>query len=110
MPNPQNLKHWQPGQSGNPKGRAKGSRNLSSQIREMLENEEFIICSSNTVLLRSSPIKVIVSVLIEKAITGDLKAFDLLAKYGYGNKIDITLDDTLLPTPILNGFSNSAGK
>jgi len=33
-----NLKPWQPGQSGNPAGRPKDSRNLKSIIRDILED------------------------------------------------------------------------
>ena len=36
MANPENLKNFKKGQSGNPKGRAKGSRNRSTIAREML--------------------------------------------------------------------------
>jgi len=37
MSREQNLKSWTKGQSGNPKGKPKGSRNRSTIIREILD-------------------------------------------------------------------------
>ena len=39
MANQDNLKSWLPGQSGNPSGKPKGIKNLSTWIREFLEDE-----------------------------------------------------------------------
>lgn len=42
-PNPplENLKPFKPGQSGNPKGQAKGTIHLSTHIQNMLNDEDF---------------------------------------------------------------------
>ena len=37
MANEENLKSWSKGESGNPKGRPKGSKNRSTIVRELLE-------------------------------------------------------------------------
>ena len=39
MANPENIKdyEWKPGMSGNPKGRPKGSRNIATMLKELLE-------------------------------------------------------------------------
>ncbi len=34
-----NLKSWQPGQSGNPAGRKPGSKNISTIVQELLDEE-----------------------------------------------------------------------
>lgn len=36
--NEENLKPFKPGQSGNPKGKPKGAKNVSTILREMLQN------------------------------------------------------------------------
>lgn len=74
-PNPDQsgLKHFKPGQSGNPKGRAKGSLNLSTILRRMLEEELEVVEDGARV---KKPVKdILVRKLIRKAIKGeDLKA------------------------------------
>lgn len=102
MANEQNLKSWQPGQSGNPKGKPKGTKHLSTWIQEMMENDSFKIMLSNGKIKKEAPIRATITVLINKALEGDMKAADLLCKYGYGSKINITTRE--LPTPILEGL------
>jgi hypothetical protein len=105
MANQQNLKPWQSGQSGNPAGKPKGTKHLATWIQELMEDEDYIrkIASGRTI--KEAPIKAIVSTLMLKALEGDLRAFDLLAKYGYGIKHDVTTKDQAFPFPILSGFS-----
>lgn len=100
MPNTKNLTSWQPGQSGNPAGKPKGTKQLSSWIREMMEDENFTVNVKGK-KLGEAPVKAIINTLIIKAINGDLKAIDLLAKYGYGSKFDLTSQNEKLPTPII---------
>ena len=85
---------WQAGQSGNPAGKPKGTKHLSSWIREMLEDESFTQKLKNGKTMKGAPVQAVVKTLIEKAIQGDMKAFDLLAKYGYGAKVDVTAVST----------------
>ncbi len=101
MANEKNLTSWQPGQSGNPKGKPKGAKHISTRIREMLEDESFVYPTLNGRMPQGAPINTIISVLIAKAIDGDLKAIDLLGKYGYGSKIDLDTSVHFLPAPIL---------
>jgi hypothetical protein len=99
------LNQWKPGQSGNPAGRPKGSKDgidahcrrlltkdLSfSQIKEKLE-EKGIDLEDGT---NAEAISV---VLVLKALTGDLKAIEMLVKF------DLDLpdgaDDPTLPPQI----------
>ena len=43
--------------------------------------------------------------MIIKSLDGDIRAFELLCKYGYGSKIDAGNEDDSLPTPILYSIS-----
>jgi hypothetical protein len=105
MANTQNLKPWKSGQSGNPAGKPKGTKHLSTWIQELMEDENFTRKLANGRQKREAPVRAIVSVLITKAVDGDMKAFDLLAKYGYGTRVDITSKDQQLPAPLLGGIS-----
>ena len=92
------------GVSGNPAGRTKGSKNLSVHIRELLEDPEFEIylphARDGFELYRGAPVKAIIKAQVIKASLGDTKAFDVLAKYGYGTKIEITGEDGAPLMPI----------
>lgn len=106
MANNDNLRPWPKGQSGNPKGKPKGTRHISSIIKEMLETHNFTY-DINGKIRKGTASEAIVASVILRAIKGDLKAFDLLAKYGYENKLDNTVTDIARPVPILYGFSSS---
>lgn len=91
MANEENLTPFKPGQSGNPNGRPKGSKNLASIIRE-LENEDFDwskvpIKNKDQAKLIGSPWKAIVLTALAKAFSGDIQAAEWLRKGGYGDKI-----------------------
>ena len=105
MANNDNLKSWQPGQSGNPSGKPKGTKHLSSRIQEMLLDDSFEQKLKDGTILNGAPINAVLRTLVIKAVDGDLRAFDLLAKYGYGTKVDITSEGKTLPTPIYGGLS-----
>jgi hypothetical protein len=88
-----NLKSWKPGQSGNPAGKPKGTKHLSTWIQNLLNDEEFeanILDSKVGVIeYKGAPIKAIVMVALRKAAAGDEKAREWLAKYGYGQKFEV---------------------
>lgn len=95
MANSTNLKPFKQGQSGNPSGRPKGSVNLATHIRRLLNEES----------KGPAPIEAIIKVAILKALDGDIKSMEWLARYGYGTKLDVTSDDKPLPVPIYGGLS-----
>lgn len=104
----QNLKHWKPGQSGNPKGKPKGTKHLSTWIREMLSDDNYTVTLKEGLKIKSykgAPIKAIIAAQIHLAVNGNQKAFEVLAKYGYGSKLDISNTDGTMPVPILGGLS-----
>lgn len=63
---------WQPGESGNPNGRPKGARSLSTILKEMLEEE--IEVNIDGVKSKKQFQEVIIRKLIKKANDGDIKA------------------------------------
>jgi hypothetical protein len=74
MPNPKNLKEpWKEGDpSPNPSGRPKGSRNLSTILQKMLEEEIEVIIDG--VKSKKQFQEVIIRKLVKKANDGDLRA------------------------------------
>jgi hypothetical protein len=73
---PPSSSQFQPGQSGNPKGRPKGARNASSMARDALERP--INVKVNGTWRKMSVRKATYNRLAEKAVAGDAKALDFL--------------------------------
>lgn len=78
--NNSNLKPWKKGQSGNPAGRKVGSRNVSTIVRELLEQDanEQLLTSNNIVALTNgettSYAQAVVFVMLKKALEGNVQA------------------------------------
>jgi hypothetical protein len=87
---------WRKGQSGNPSGRPKGSKNLSTWIQELLNDEDFRLDNFmfNGKTFSGAPIKAIITVGIMNALQGDYKWADWLAKRGYGNDISYDINSS----------------
>ncbi|MEK7059687.1 MAG: DUF5681 domain-containing protein [Patescibacteria group bacterium] len=81
-----NLKSWKAGQSGNPAGRKVGSKNVSTIVRELLEQDanEQLLASSNVADLTNgkptSYAQAIVFAMLKKALTGNVQAVCWLAE------------------------------
>ena len=73
---PPSWSQFQPGQSGNPKGRPKGARNASSLAREALERPINVKVKGTS--RKMSVRKAAYRRLAEKAVAGDVKALDYL--------------------------------
>jgi hypothetical protein len=76
MPNPENIEphKFEPGESGNPNGRPKGSRNLSTILKEMLK-EEIEVKNEDGTVEKKQLQDVIVRKLITQATNkGNLRA------------------------------------
>lgn len=75
MANDKNLTPWKPGQpSPNPSGRPQGSRNLSTILRDMLEEEIDVVIDG--VKTKQQFKESIISKLIKKANNGNLRAIE----------------------------------
>ena len=74
MPNPENIEKYKfkEGESGNPSGRPKGTKNLSTILKRMLEEE--IEIKIDGVRERKTLQEVLIRKLITKATSGDLRA------------------------------------
>ena len=96
-PNPplENLEKgkWKPGQSGNPKGKPKGTKHLSTYIQEALTDENFELKLKDGSILKEMPIKAIIKTAVAKSVSGDTGAMEWLAKHGYGEKINLEIND-----------------
>lgn len=84
---------WQPGQSGNPKGKPKGTRNFTTIIREMVENPKYKVRLKDGTVVKNPGVLVAHSMLT-KALEGDVAAATWLTKYGYGDKLVSEIDVT----------------
>jgi hypothetical protein len=97
MANNQNLKPFKEGYDERRGTKPKGSKHLSTYIREILDDEDFEYKLANGKKIKGVPALAMVKALVVKAVEGDTKAFDLLAKYGYGTKVELDLNDKYVP-------------
>jgi hypothetical protein len=90
MANEQNLIPAKKGEIRNPKGKPKGTLNISTHIQQMLNDPKFELKLKDGTILKGRPMEAVIKTAIAKAVSGDMRAFDMLGKYGYGNKLDLT--------------------
>jgi hypothetical protein len=100
---------FKPGQSGNPAGKPKGTIHISAHIQKMLEDPNFetdILDSKDGLKhYKGAPVKAIIAVAIHKALHDPKSAAvftDILFKYGYKQKVDITTNDESLNTATMS--------
>ena len=109
MPFPNRDTQFKPGESGNPAGRPVGRRSLSTIIRDLLEQElDFSKLDTDDAMRLvemyegKSAWEAVVTVAAIKALQGNIKAADFLAKNAYGTRQIIETDQLILPmTPEL---------
>jgi hypothetical protein len=81
-----NLTSWQPGQSGNPAGRKPGSKNMSTIVQELLDQEAdngMLTRSSIAEIIKGETItyaKAVVLATVHKALQGNMQAIEWLAE------------------------------
>jgi hypothetical protein len=73
---PPKLRQFQPGQSGNPKGRPKGSQNFITAINHELNS--VVTVTENGIHKKIQKKQVVAKQLVNKAAAGDLKATTIL--------------------------------
>jgi len=83
---PPKASQFKPGQSGNPRGRPKGARNLKTDLLEELR--AFVEVPTTGGVRRITTQKAILRALVEKARNGDLRAIQHLTSL-----IDRVIDD-----------------
>lgn len=99
MPNPENItdKKFPKGQSGNPNGRPKGSRNRSTVAKQWLEVAQKIknpITGADETLEQQD---IMTLALIKKAREGDVSAYKELMDSAYGKSIQIDHNHNVEP-------------
>ncbi len=99
MANEENLKSWSPGQSGNPNGRPKGSKNRSTIARKWLDSKEKFKnpLTGEIELLTQEDITTLAQIL--KAREGDTPAYKALEDSAYGAPVQ-QIDQTIFEQPI----------
>lgn len=82
------------GQSGNPAGKPKGTISLSTRIQRLMNDEEFMTWIPDRRdgwrEYKGAPAEAIINALMLRAIAGDIRAADWLAKYGWGTKVEVS--------------------
>lgn len=100
-PNTSNLKPYKRGQSGNIRGKTKGTLDMSTRIRRILNSKtEWDKINANKVEhLRARYGKIAVAdaliyIQISKAMEGDTAAFNAVRKAGYGDSAQLEKTET----------------
>ena len=106
MPFPNDDTKFEKGKSGNPKGRPKGARSLSTILREMLEEPIEIVVDGKKE--RREFREVIIRKLLKKANDGDMRAiqeiFDRVEGKAQQN-IDHTTDGKAINITVIENVS-----
>jgi hypothetical protein len=82
--NPPELTRFKPGQSGNPKGRPKGSLNMATVLERALR--EKVIVNENGRRKIITKLEASIKQLVNKAAAGDLRALQQLAVLARGGE------------------------
>lgn len=98
MANEQNLIPAKKGEVRNPKGKPKGTKHLSTIIQELQDEVDWDLTTlkSKDELSKKygkNGMKALVYVAYSKAMSGDVKAMEWMAKHGYGERLKLEIDD-----------------
>jgi hypothetical protein len=95
-----NLKpNWEKGESGNPNGRPKGSKNRSTIARQWLEVNQNLKNPITGISETMSQEDLMTLALIKKAREGDVNAYKALMDSGYGAPIQ-QVEQTNIEIPL----------
>jgi hypothetical protein len=92
---------FQKGQSGNPKGRSRGTRNLQTDLKEELG--EKIVVQQGERTIRISKQRALIKTLIAKSLKGDTRAIQILVNMMHRKPAD---DDVAKEAPTLSVEEN----
>ena len=99
MANEENLIHYKKGQSGNPKGRPKGSKNRSSTARKWLALQQDKKNPITDIEETLSQEDLMTLALIKKARDGDVQAYQKLLDSAYGAPVQ-QIEQTNIEQPL----------
>lgn len=81
------------GEVRNPRGKPKGTKHISTWIQNLMDDEQFeadnVETTKGKVAYQGAPMKAIIQVAVKKALDGDSRWAEWLAKYGYGQKYEV---------------------
>lgn len=98
MANEQNLTPMQPGQTLNPRGRPKGSLNMSTRVRRILNQnidwDKVSVNDESLVRLKKrygvmSVMDALIYVQASKAMVGNTQSFNALREAGWGKMVNV---------------------
>lgn len=92
MANEQNLKPFKQGYDPRRGTKPKGAIHLSTRIQNMLNDPDFEQKLKDGSVIKGAPIEAIIKVAIAKAMSGDVRLMEWLAKHGYGTNINVSGD------------------
>jgi hypothetical protein len=90
---------WEKGESGNPAGRPKGSKNRSTIARQWLEVNQSLKNPLTGEQETMSQEDLMTLALIKKAREGDVSAYKALMDSGYGSPLQ-QIEQTILEQPL----------
>tara|TARA_R100001230_G_C5566079_1_gene89241 strand:+ start:313 stop:645 length:333 start_codon:yes stop_codon:yes gene_type:complete len=99
MANEENLIPYKKGQSGNPKGRPKGSKNRSTIAKKWLQVEQDLKNPLTSEIETMSQEDLMTLALIKKAREGDTQAYQKLMDSAYGQPIQ-QIEQTNIEQPL----------
>ena len=108
MANEENLIPYKKGQSGNPKGRPKGSKNRSSVAKKWLsveQNQKNPLTNQDEDMSQED---LITLALIKKARKGDVQAYQKLLDSAYGAPVQ-QIEQTNIEQPLFPDVSKDNG-
>lgn len=108
MANEENLIPYQKGQSGNPKGRPKGSKNRSTIAKKWLsveQNQKNPLTNKDEDMSQED---LITLALIKKARKGDVQAYQKLLDSAYGAPVQ-QIEQTNIEQPLFPDVSKDNG-
>ena len=94
-----NLKNWEKGVSGNPKGRPKGSKNRATIVKHWMEAKRDYKNPLNGLIEHLSQEDVLTLAMINKGVKGDVSAYRALMDSLYG-AVKQTMELSQAETPI----------
>tara|TARA_Y100001937_G_scaffold118827_1_gene173699 strand:- start:582 stop:923 length:342 start_codon:yes stop_codon:yes gene_type:complete len=101
MANEENLIPYKKGQSGNPKGRPKGSKNRSTVAKKWLQVEQDLKNPLTSEIETMSQEDLMTLALIKKAREGDTQAYQKLLDSAYGAPVQ-QVEQTNIELPFFN--------
>ena len=99
---------WEKGESGNPNGRPKGSKNRSTIARQWLEVNQSLKNPLTGEQETMSQEDLMTLALIKKAREGDVNAYKALMDLGYGAPIQ-QVEQTIIEQPLFPDVSENDG-